>query len=85
MSADVGLFRGNARHHMILTTHENEGTATTPWTHSGLRIHPEVRRALRSRAALEGITIPELAHRIFVRELQSLGYVGHLSGAERRS
>lgn len=39
------------------------------WRQSGLRIHPEVRKALKASAALAGETMEDTLHRILVREL----------------
>lgn len=40
------------------------------WRQSGLRIHPEVRKALKVHAALAGETMEDVLHRILVRELR---------------
>ena len=53
------------------------------WKSSGLRMHPEVRRALRAQAALDGVTMPEFLHRVLVERLRDRGLLTSLSGRER--
>lgn len=35
-----------------------------------IRVHPEIRRGLKARAALEGVTMESLLHAILCRELE---------------
>jgi hypothetical protein len=53
------------------------------WKASGVRLHPEVRRALRAHAALEGVSMPVLLHGILVERLRDRGLLANLSGRER--
>lgn len=53
------------------------------WKASGVRLHPEVGRALRAHAALEGVTIAQSLHRILVPQLRDRGLLTSLSGRER--
>ena len=53
------------------------------WRASGLPLHPEVRRALRAHAALEGVSMPVLLHGILVEQLRHRGLLTSLSGRER--
>jgi hypothetical protein len=67
---------------MAIVVKEGASAAPPRWKQSGLRMHPEVRRSLRAVAVLEGVSMPELAHGIFVEWLRSRGYVARLSGEE---
>jgi hypothetical protein len=58
-------------------------TRPTAWKLSGLRMHPELRRALKSEAARLGLTMQDLHHRMLVRALQRRGYLPALTGEER--
>ena len=62
---------------------EAASSARRKWKPSGLRIHPEVRRALHAHALLEGVSIPESLHRILVDRLRDRGLITSLSGRER--
>jgi hypothetical protein len=42
----------------------------TMWRQSGLRMHPDIRKALKASAALSGETMEDKLHRILVRELR---------------
>ena len=42
----------------------------TQWRQSGLRIHPEIRKALKASAALAGETMEDNLHRILSREFR---------------
>ena len=53
------------------------------WKATGVRLHPEVRRALRAHAALSGETIAASLHRILVEQLRHRGLLATLSGRER--
>ena len=43
------------------------------WRQLGLRMHPEVRKALKASAALSGETMEDTLHRILVHEFRSTG------------
>jgi hypothetical protein len=62
---------------------EAASPARRKWKPSGLRLHPEVRRALHAHALLEGVTIGESLHRILVERLRDRGLLASLTGRER--
>ena len=42
------------------------------WRQMGLRIHPDIRKRLKTAASLAGETMEDTLHRILVRELRNV-------------
>jgi len=67
----------------MATATVDDATRPAAWMPLGSLMHPDLRRALKAKAALEGDTMQQALHRVLVRALRQEGYVLRLSGEER--